>query len=55
MEELMKILSKPDNIPIGIMAPLVIFFVWLAISQGRRHDKLEKEGKKDAIYDEMIR
>jgi hypothetical protein len=55
MEELMKILSKPDNIPIGIMAPLVAFFVWLAISQGRRHDKLEEEGKKDAIYDEMIR
>ena len=55
MDELLKILSKPDNLPIGIMAPLVIFFVWLAISQGLRHDKLKKEGKKDAIYDEMIR
>jgi hypothetical protein len=29
--------------------------VWLSISQGLRHDKLRKEGKKDAIYDEMIR
>ncbi len=55
MEEFMKIVSKADNIPIGIMAPLVIFFVWLSISQGLRHDKLEKEGKKDAIYDEMIK
>ncbi len=55
MDELLKILTTPDNIPIGLMAPLVAFFVWLAISQGRRHDRLEKEGKKDAIYDEMIR
>lgn len=55
MEHFIEILSKPDNIPIAFMAPLVIFFVWLAISQGLRHDKLSKEGKKDAIYDEMIR
>jgi len=55
MEEFIKILSKPDNIPIAIMAPLVAFFVWLAISQGLRHDKLREEGKQDAIYDEMIR
>ena len=46
MEELLKILTKPDNIPIGIMAPLVAFFVWLAISQGRRHDRLEKGDKR---------
>ena len=55
MEHFIEILSKPDNIPIAFMAPLVIFFVWLAISQGLRHDKLRKEGKQDAIYDEMIR
>ena len=55
MEEFIKILSKPDNIPIAIMFPLVTFFVWLSISQGLKHDKLSKEGKKDAIYDEMIR
>lgn len=55
MEHFIKILTKPDNIPIAIMFPLIVFFVWLAISQGLRHDKLNKEGKKDAIYDEMIR
>ena len=43
MEEFIKILSKPDNIPIAIMAPLVAFFVWLSISQGLRHDKLMKD------------
>lgn len=55
MEQFMAILSKPDNIPIAIMAPLIAFFLWLSISQGLRHDKLIKEGKKDAVYDEMIR
>ncbi|MBT3352227.1 MAG: hypothetical protein HOC91_03245 [Nitrospinaceae bacterium] len=55
MEQFIQILMKPDNIPIAIMAPLIAFFVWLSISQGLRHDKLSKEGKKDAIYDEMIR
>lgn len=55
MEHFIAILTKPDNVPIAFMLPLVIFFVWLAISQGLRHDKLIKEGKKDAIYDEMIR
>ncbi len=55
MEHFLEIITKPDNIPIGIMVPLIAFFVWLAISQGLRHDRLIKEGKKDAVYDEMIR
>ncbi len=55
MEQFLEIISKPDNIPIAIMAPLVAFFVWLSISQGLRHDRLIEEGKKDAVYDEMIR
>ncbi|MDA0999930.1 MAG: hypothetical protein O2807_05355 [bacterium] len=55
MEHFIAILTKPDNVPIAFMLPLVLFFVWLAISQGLRHDKLIKKGKKDAVYDEMIR
>ncbi len=55
MENFLLILTKPDNIPIAFMIPLVAFFVWLAIAQGLRHDKLIKKGKKDDVYDEMIR
>ena len=55
MENFLLILTKPDNIPIAFMIPLVAFFVWLAISQGLRHDRLIKRGKKDDVYDEMIR
>ena len=55
MENFLLILTKPDNIPIAFMIPLVAFFVWLAISQGLRHDRLIKKGKKDDVYDEMIR
>lgn len=55
MENFLAILTKPDNIPIAFMIPLVAYFVWLAISQGFRHDKLIEKGKKDDVYDEMIR
>jgi uncharacterized membrane protein YwzB len=55
MEHFLEILTKPDNIPIAIMIPLVGFCVWWAISQGIRHDRLIKQGKKDGVYDEMIR
>ncbi len=55
MENFLAILTKPDNIPIAFMIPLVGYFVWLAISQGLRHDKLIEKGKKDDVYDEMIR
>ena len=55
MEHFLEILTKPDNIPIAIMIPLLGFCVWWAISQGIRHDRLIKEGKKDSGYAEMIR
>ena len=55
MEQFMAILSKPDNIPIAIMVPLVGFCIYWALSQGFRHDRRIKEGQKDAVYDEMIR
>ena len=55
MEHFLEILTKPDNIPIAFMLPLVIFFVWLSIYQGRRNDRLIREGKKDDVYDDMIR
>ena len=55
MENFLVILTKPDNIPIVIMIPLLAFFVWWAFSQGLRHDKIIEKGKRDDIYDEMIR
>ena len=55
MENFLAILTKPDNIPIAIMLPLVIFFCWLALSQAKKNDDLIEKGKKDEVYDRMIR
>ena len=55
MEHFIEILTKPDNIPIVFMMPLFAFFLWLAFSQAIRHDRLIEKGKKDDVYDEMIR
>ena len=55
LQNFLEIVTKPDNIPIAIMIPLLAFFVWWAISQGLRHDKIIEKGKRDDIYDEMIR
>lgn len=55
MENFLAILTKPDNIPIAIMLPLVIYYCWLALSQARKHDELIEQGKKNEVYDRMIR
>ena len=41
--------------PIGGMLFVVAFVFWIAIRQMVKHDRLIKEGKKDKIYDEMIK
>tara|TARA_B100000315_G_scaffold8245_1_gene8174 strand:- start:27367 stop:27549 length:183 start_codon:yes stop_codon:yes gene_type:complete len=55
LEFFLEILTKPDNIPIAFMVLLILFFLWLGLKQAFKHDKLIKEGKKDQIYDEMIK
>jgi hypothetical protein len=54
MENLLKILSLPDNIPIVIMLVAVIYLTWLSFSEAKKNDKLIDEGKRDQIYRRMI-
>jgi hypothetical protein len=49
MENLVKLLSKPDNIAIAGMLILVIFFLWLGLREALRNDRLIKAGKYDRI------
>lgn len=53
MENLLEIISKPDNIPIVAMLFLVIFFTGLGLREGIRNDRLIDEGRKDEIIDRM--
>jgi len=55
LENFLLIALKPDNMPIGGMLFVVAFVFWIAIRQMVKHDRLIKEGKKDKIYDEMIK
>ncbi|PIQ99142.1 MAG: hypothetical protein COV66_14815 [Nitrospinae bacterium CG11_big_fil_rev_8_21_14_0_20_45_15] len=55
LENFLLIATKPDNIPIGTMLLFVGFVTWIAIKQMIAHDKLIKEGKKEKIWDEMIK
>ena len=45
--QLWSIASKPDNIPIVGLIPLVIFFTWLGLRQARDNDKLIEELQAD--------
>ncbi len=54
MENFLKILSLPDNIPIVIMLVAVVYLTWLSFSEARKNDKLIEEGKKDQVYRRMV-
>lgn len=54
MENFLKILSLPDNIPIVFMLIAVIYLTWLSFSEARKNDKLIDEGKRDQVYRRMI-
>jgi hypothetical protein len=53
LQNFLAIVTKPDNIPIVAMLILVIFFTWLGLREGFKHDKLIEEGKEDEIPHEM--
>lgn len=53
MENLIKIITEPDNIPIAGMVLAAIFFVYLSFSKALKNDRLIKAGKKEDIIDEM--
>jgi hypothetical protein len=54
MENFLKIVTLPDNIPIIIMLVSVIYLTWLAFSEARKNDKLIDEGKRDQVYRRMV-
>ena len=55
LENFLLIALKPDNMPIGAMLPIVGFVFWIAIRQMIKNDRHIKNGKKEKIWDEMIK
>ena len=55
LENFLLIALKPDNMPIGAMLPVVGFVFWVAIRQMIKNDRHIKNGKKEKIWDEMIK
>jgi hypothetical protein len=55
LENFLLIATKPDNIPIGTMLLFVGGVFWVAIRQMIKHDRWIKEGKKEKVWDEMIK
>ncbi len=51
----LNILTLPDNIPIVIMVVFQGLCFYYAVKQMRDHDKLTAAGRKEEIYDRMIR
>ncbi len=53
LQQFLTIVSEPDNIPIGMMMILVLFFTYVSFKQARRNDQLIEHGMRDRIIDEM--
>ena len=54
-EEIYKMVSKGDNMPIAGLIPLIVFFTYLALSEAFRHDRLIRQGREDEVLDEMYK
>jgi hypothetical protein len=52
-QNILEIITKPDNIPIVAMLILILFFTWLGLREAFKNDKLIEEGKEDEIPNEM--
>ncbi len=55
LEQFCKIISLPDNVPILGLLFAVLFCLGVALKQAFKHDRLIAEGRKDEIYDEMVK
>jgi hypothetical protein len=53
LQQFLTIVSQPDNIPIGAMMILVLFFTYVSFKQARRNDQLIEHGMRDKVIDEM--
>jgi hypothetical protein len=49
------IMSLPDNVPILGLLLAVLLCMAVALKQAFKHDRLIAEGRKDEIYDEMVK
>jgi hypothetical protein len=54
-ENFKMIAFKPDNVPIMFMLIVVLFFLFWGLKEGRRNDKLIKQGKRDEVLKDMQR
>ena len=52
MEHMIKIFTKPDNIPIIGMLISVFYFLWLGLRYGLQNDRLIKAGEYERIKDQ---
>lgn len=52
MENLLAILSKPDNIPIVGLVIFIIFFTWLSFREARQNDRRIQNGEFDLMREE---
>ena len=55
LENFLLIATKPDYIPIGSMLIFVAWVFWIAVKQMIANDKWIKQGKKEKVWDEMIK
>jgi hypothetical protein len=55
MEQFCSVISLPDNVPIAGMLFAVLFCLAVALKQAFKHDRLIAGGRKDEIYDEMVK
>ena len=52
-ENLLKIASKPDNVPIIMMVIIFTFATYMALRDGFKHDRLIKQGRKQDVLKSM--
>src|SRR5262245_10023142 len=60
MEHLLKIISKPDNIPIVLLLGLVVFYAWYGLRQAVQNDREKKpweseESDKIQVWPYLVR
>jgi hypothetical protein len=53
LQQFLTIVTEPDNIPIGMMMLLVLFFTYVSFKQARRNDQLIEHGMRERIIEEM--
>lgn len=55
MEHFVEIILKGDNLPIALLIPVATFFIWVALRQARRNDRMVREGREKEIHEDMQR